>query len=130
MSGKSGAKALRVLVVDDDPGTTVALHEFLSDAGHNVRVAKGGEEALVTAASFAPHVLLVDLGLPDVDGFALAKRLRQLPETADARLIAITGYRRGASHAAVLAGFEACLVKPLDLSILLATLARSTADTS
>lgn len=117
-------RTLRVLVVDDDVGTTLALQELLCEAGHVVRVATSGEDALAVAAAFAPEAVLVDLGLPDVDGFELAGRLRTLKEAASARLIAITGYRRGASHAAVLAGFESCLVKPVDLPALLATLDR------
>lgn len=121
---RPASTTLRVLVVDDDATTTLALQELLSEAGHTVEMAATGEQALRVAAAFSPQAILVDLGLPDVDGFELAGRLRALEEAANARLIAITGYRRGATHAAYSSGFEACLVKPVDLPTLLATLDR------
>ncbi len=121
--------SLRILVVDDDVGTTLALQELLTEAGHTVRLATSGEQALVVAAAFSPQAILVDLGLPDVDGFELAGRLRASDFASGARLIAITGYARGATHAAYSSGFEACLVKPVDLAVLLATLDRPAVET-
>jgi CheY-like chemotaxis protein len=114
---------LRVLVVDDDDGCTSALGELLAGAGREVRVTNSGTRALAECAHFEPQVVVIDLGLPDLDGFELARRLRAKGPEAP-RLIAITGYRGAATAAAREAGFEDCLLKPIDVQRLLDVVTR------
>ena len=90
-------------------------------AGHEVRTAPDGAAALKTLDAFVPDVALLDIGLPDLDGYALAGRLRADERTRHARLIAVTGYacdsrRMGSS------GFDEHLMKPVDLAVLLQSL--------
>jgi CheY-like chemotaxis protein/two-component sensor histidine kinase len=113
----------RILVVEDNEDIRVTLAELLRRRGHHVEEAEDGEDALAAAAAQAPDVALVDIGLPTVDGFVVARRLRELcPRT---RLVAMTGYgspddrRRGVD-----AGFGAHLVKPVDIDELTALLSQ------
>jgi CheY-like chemotaxis protein len=110
---------LRVLIVDDCPDSRATLGVLLGLWGHEAREAADGEAALATAACFRPEVVLLDLGLPRMNGYEVARRLRQLPGLSAANLIALTGYgdepnRRCAEEA----GFAAYLVKPFDLDLL------------
>ena len=106
----------RVLVVEDDEDSALLLAEILGDHGYAVEVAHDGASALAKASTFQPEVAVLDVGLPDMDGYQLAAKLRQLvPELpAGLRLIALTGYggdeERARSRAA---GFDVHLVKPL-----------------
>jgi CheY-like chemotaxis protein len=80
----------------------------------HVRVVNNGHDALAAALEFQPNVVLLDIGLPGMDGFEIARRIRATPELRDVRLIAITGY--GQSHdrqRALDVGFDAHLVKPV-----------------
>ncbi|MFP4278486.1 MAG: ATP-binding protein, partial [Halochromatium sp.] len=88
--GSSGTR--RILVVDDNPDIATSLVLALEAAGHAVQAAYSGAEALTAAAAFKPDAVVLDIGLPDMDGHALARALRQQPETAEAVLIAVTGY--------------------------------------
>ena len=116
------APGLRVLVVDDNIDAAELLAEALQAAGHATRVAHDAPQALAAARSFAPQVAVLDIGLPVMDGYELAARLRA--EGLAPRLMAVTGYGqetdRERSRAA---GFERHLVKPIDLDELLAALA-------
>jgi signal transduction histidine kinase len=105
----------RVLVVDDnlDAADTVAM--FLRIDGHVVLTARDGQEALSCAAAFAPDVVVLDIGLPLLDGYAVARGLRQLPQTQHALLIALTGYgQKGDQLQAQQSGFDRHLIKPAD----------------
>jgi signal transduction histidine kinase/DNA-binding response OmpR family regulator len=105
----------RVLVVDDnlDAADTVAM--FLRIEGHAVQTAADGLAALTSAAAFAPEVVVLDIGLPKLDGYEVARRLREQPATQQALLIALTGYgQKGDKAHAVDAGFDQHLVKPAD----------------
>ncbi|QOY93004.1 response regulator [Massilia sp. UMI-21] len=117
---------LRVLVVDDNLDAAHTLNLFLSASGHRVEVAHNAVDALEVARVFSPQVCLLDIGLPDLDGNELARRLRRLPQTAGATLIAATGYgRQQDREAAHAAGFDHYMVKPVNtvqLSELLAQL--------
>ncbi len=107
----------RVLVVDDnrDAAETVAM--FLELAGHEVKSVNDGPQALTSAAVFAPEVVVLDIGLPGMDGYEVARRMRQLPETRASLLIALTGYgQKGDQAQARAAGFDHHLVKPADPS--------------
>ena len=110
----------RILVVDDNCDAAVSLAEVLVELGHQVEVAHDGRFALEVAHNFKPDVCLLDIGLPVMDGYELARRLRQssrLPE--DVRMIAVTGYGQDADRQrSQEAGFNAHVVKPVDLEVL------------
>jgi PAS domain S-box-containing protein len=105
---------LRILVVDDNADAAESLAMLLELEGHVVKTAMNGESALALAASFAPDVALLDIGLPGMDGYALAAALRADPVHRALRLVALTGYGqpedRERSRAA---GFDMHLVKPV-----------------
>ncbi len=83
--------------------------------GHEVRVAYDGETALETARSFRPHVALLDIGMPLMDGYELARRLRATPETKDVLLVAMTGWgQEEDQRKSREAGFAHHLVKPFE----------------
>lgn len=107
--------SLRVLVVDDDRDLATGTEMILRAMGHDVRVAHDGAEALEIAAAFQPHAALVDLGMPNMNGYLLARKLREWRWTRDAVLIAVTGWggdrERERSKDA---GFDHHLLKPAD----------------
>jgi PAS domain S-box-containing protein len=108
--------ALRVLVVDDNLDAAELLATSVQMMGHLARVAHDGPAGLRIAAELRPDVALLDIGLPVMDGYELARHLRALPGLASIRLIAVTGYSQEADRAeAAAAGFERHLVKPIRL---------------
>ena len=110
------AHPMRVLVVDDNVDAAEMLAEWLGTIGHGVRVAGDGPTALEVAANFRPDVALLDIGLPVMDGYEVARRLRELPGCKRTRLIALTGYGQESDYdRSRRAGFEDHLVKPVDL---------------
>ncbi|MGZ3185129.1 MAG: PAS domain-containing protein [Telluria sp.] len=118
------ARALDILVVDDNFDAADILGMFLGAAGHRVRVCHSSREALALAAAQAFDVCVLDIGLPEIDGYELARRLRALRSPAP-RMIAVTGYgqERDRSNAAS-AGFDHYLVKPVNMTDLVAILSR------
>lgn len=114
----------RVLVVDDNVDAADSLGQLLSMLGHSVRVAYGGEQALRLMQQQPASHLLLDIGMPGMDGYELATRLRALPNGQDLTLVAITGYGQSADQQrAVAAGFDLHLVKPVDIDVLKQVLA-------
>jgi CheY-like chemotaxis protein len=112
---KPTGAALRVLVVDDNLDAANALKMLVEEAGHLVRMAYTGPSALAAALDDPPDVMLLDIGLPELDGLEVAKRIRQEPLLRDIVLVAVTGYRQAADRQRVLeAGFDHYLVKPAD----------------
>lgn len=110
------ARALRVLVIEDNRDAADSLVELLRLFGHEVTAAYTGPEGLEVALSFEPEVVLCDLGLPGLDGFAVARSLRADPRTRGALLVAQTGYAQlQDQQQARAAGFDLHLTKPLDL---------------
>jgi PAS domain S-box-containing protein len=104
-----------ILVVDDNRDAADSLAELLRMVGHDVVLAHDGAQALEVAAANHPDTVLLDIGLPGMDGYEVARRLRARPEFARARLIALTGYGQSSDRRATSeAGFEAHLVKPVD----------------
>jgi signal transduction histidine kinase/CheY-like chemotaxis protein len=117
------AQSLRIMVVDDNADAANTLEMFLHVAGHQVAVEYAAVQAISKARSMCPQVCLLDIGLPDMDGFELARRLRAMPETASSLLIAITGYSQEQDRKkAIEAGFDYHLVKPIDTPQLLSLL--------
>jgi PAS domain S-box-containing protein len=117
----------RVLIVDDNEDAATLLGDTLTELGYEVAVANDGPSALRVAPELKPQVGLLDIGLPVMDGYELARRLRALPEVpADMRLVAITGYGQDADRCRSReAGFAAHLVKPIALDALTAALRAS-----
>ena len=116
--------AARVLVVDDLAASADTLMTLLEMEGFEVRTANEGPTALAIALEFRPDVVLLDIGLPGMNGFEVAHRLRSLPCCRDALLIALTGYGEGESRArSAQAGFDFHMVKPADVNLLLTMLA-------
>ncbi len=110
--------AARVLVVDDNPDAADTLASTLAALGYATAIAHDGPAAIAEAAGFDPDVAVLDIGLPVMDGYELARRLRARHDSL--RLIALTGYGQERDRArAVEAGFEAHLVKPVELPELL-----------
>jgi signal transduction histidine kinase/DNA-binding response OmpR family regulator len=108
-------RACRILVVDDNQDAAQATAVLLELAGHEVKAVGDGHDALASAPVFAPHVVLLDIGLPRLDGYAVARQLRALDETSSACLIALTGYGQPADRGrAMEAGFDHHLTKPAD----------------
>jgi CheY-like chemotaxis protein len=110
-------------VVDDNQDGAEMLAELLAGRGYDTRVAHDALAALEVAAEFTPHFALLDIGLPVMDGYELAARLRELPGLAGLSLIAVTGYSRKEDRRRTLeAGFHLHLVKPIDMAMLETTL--------
>jgi CheY-like chemotaxis protein len=113
-------RALDILIVDDNADAADTLSMYLGTVGYRSRVAYEGHGALALVAEAAPDVLLLDIGLPDIDGYQLAQRLRALPQTAHATLIALSGYgQRSDRERSIAAGFNYHLTKPVDIVTLL-----------
>ncbi|SFC23038.1 Signal transduction histidine kinase [Massilia yuzhufengensis] len=119
------AKPLRIAVVDDNEDAAAMLAMFLESFGHQVLVSPGAQHALERLPAFQPDVCLLDIGLPGMNGYDLARTLRAHPATAGAMLIAITGYAQEKDRQdALAAGFDDLFAKPVDLAFLDAALAR------
>jgi CheY-like chemotaxis protein len=112
---RKAATPRRVLVVDDNVDAALSLSRLLQAAGHEVEAVHDGLAALASAPKWRPEVILLDIGLPGIDGYEVARRLRSQPETRGAVLVALTGYgqdedRRRSQEA----GFDHHLVKPVE----------------
>jgi two-component system CheB/CheR fusion protein len=113
--GGRGASRRRVLVVDDNVDTARATALLLEADGHAVETAHDGRKALDVARAFRPEVVLLDIGLPGMNGYAVARALRADAALGAARLIAVSGYGRESDRAlAREAGFDEHVVKPVD----------------
>lgn len=111
------APILRILVVDDNEDAAESLAMLLSLSGHQMRIAHSGEAALIAVREFEPDVAFIDIGLPGLNGYEVARRLRADPDTRTTlRLIALTGWGTDEDRKrAYAAGFDFHLVKPADL---------------
>jgi two-component system, chemotaxis family, CheB/CheR fusion protein len=118
-----GDQLVRVLIVDDSEDTTETEALLFGAWNHEVRVARTGPEALQVAADYGPDVILLDIGLPGMDGYEVARRLRQDARFKDTLIIAVSGYGRESDRRlSVEAGFDDHLIKPVDLEKLNALL--------
>ncbi|QJR12962.1 Sensor histidine kinase RcsC [Usitatibacter rugosus] len=105
----------KILVVDDSRDSAEALAVLLEQSGHQVVAAFSAREALVKAKAFVPDVVFLDIGLPEMDGYSLARKMREMPETKSARILALTGYGQVEHREHALAsGFDDHLTKPFD----------------
>jgi CheY-like chemotaxis protein len=110
------AKGIRVLVVDDNVDLVAMFAMSLRHKGYSVRTAYNGPDGLKLAQSWRPDIVLLDIGLPGMDGYQVARRLRADPETQGIRLIAVSGYGRESDiELGRKAGFDAHVVKPCDV---------------
>ena len=111
--------SLRVLEVDDNQDVADSCAALLQCLGMNVRVAYDGATALALVSEFKPHLALVDIGMPGMDGLETARRLRALPEGKDLVLVALTAWSHAeVGHRVRDAGFDHHLVKPLSMQAL------------
>lgn len=111
---------MRVLVVDDNRDAAEMVATVLEMEGHETRAVNDGAQALDCVEQYRPHVVVLDIGLPGIDGYEVARRLRRLPAAREALLIALTGYGQNTDQArARQAGFDHHLVKPADMAVVL-----------
>lgn len=107
----------RVLIVDDNEDAAGTMQLLLKAVGHEAFVAHRALDAVAVARRISPDVLLLDIGLPDIDGYELARQLRDLPETAHSTLVAVTGYAQPQDkERAKDVGFDHYLVKPVKVA--------------
>jgi CheY-like chemotaxis protein len=116
----SAKRRLRFVVADDNPDAARSLASLLALEGHEVRTASDGEDAIVALRDFRPDVMLLDIGMPRLNGYETARAIRRLPQATEPVLIAITGWGQEQDRArSRLAGFDEHLVKPVDVRHLL-----------
>ncbi|HEV3168327.1 MAG TPA: ATP-binding protein, partial [Isosphaeraceae bacterium] len=114
----------RILVVDDNKDSATSLGKMLRLMGHEVRTANDGLEAVEAAAAFEPDVALLDIGLPKLNGYDAARKIRELPSGQSMFLIAVTGWGQDEDkRRSTAAGFNLHMVKPVDPSALVNLLA-------
>jgi len=112
--GMTSIERLRVLVVDDHSDTVKATALLLSLDGHDVLCANGGATGVAMAYQHQPDVILLDLAMPEMDGYQVARELQNLPLTPEPYLVAVTGYGMDADkRRCAAAGFDLHLTKPI-----------------
>src|SRR6201996_2709783 len=117
-------KTRRVLIVDDNEDAANSLALLLKLGGHETIPVYSAVDALERAVAFKPDVVLLDIGLPGMDGYEVAQKMRELPGLRDIRLVAVTGYGRSDDRARARdAGFDDHLTKPVEYAVLERTLA-------
>jgi len=122
-------RPLRVVVADDNRDAADSLALVLAIRGHEVRTARDGREAVQAVAEFQPHLALIDLGMPGINGYEAAESIRREPWGRRVKLVAVTGWGRPADRRRYqAAGFDAHAVKPLEQRVLAELLASIAAD--
>jgi signal transduction histidine kinase len=126
------SRTLRVLIVDDNADAANTLSKYFQLSGHDTRVVYDGLEAMSAAHEYSPSAIILDLGLPGIDGLSLARELRKQPATSAVPLIAVSGYGQSEHlHSTREMGFDGHFAKPVEASLLLGELLRlSSAATS
>ena len=115
----AASHALRIVVADDDVDTTNALAKLLQMTGYEVIRCYAGADAIEKACTFQVEVVILDLAMPELDGYEVARQLRQSDACKDALLIAVTGYAdEEHRQLALQVGFDHYFVKPVDLAVL------------
>jgi len=125
-AGSAAQPRKRILVVDDHRDAARVLGLLLDSLGHEVQTATDGQQALDTMSAFHPDVVFLDIGLPNVDGYEVARRVRKNPELRDTKLIALTGWSHAEDKRRTReAGFDHHLVKPVGVKTLKEVLAQA-----
>jgi CheY-like chemotaxis protein len=110
----------RIMLVDDNVDSVETMADLLVSLGHDVRIAHNGFNALEIAREFSPRIAFLDIGMPGMSGYDLARRLKELPELAGTTLVAVTGWGQEKDRQLSReAGFDHHLVKPVKLAQLL-----------
>ena len=116
----------KILIVDDSPEAADAVATLLAQLGHDVRVTYDGRSALRQASEDPPKVVLLDIGMPEMDGIEVSKRMRQ-SHGNKVRIIAFTGYLEGSISDRLLAAqFDAIVLKPAPFDTIVDTIGRVT----
>jgi CheY-like chemotaxis protein len=119
-----GGPRLRILIIEDNLDAAETLRDLLALFGHDAEIAHSGRAGVDLARRRPPDVVLCDIGLPEMDGYAVARELRADPSTAPIHLVALTGYGRDTDRdRAAEAGFDLHLVKPVGPELLQSLLA-------
>ncbi|HJV61137.1 MAG TPA: response regulator, partial [Albitalea sp.] len=120
----------RILIVDDNQDAAESIAQYLQLEGHEVKTVSDGMQALACVPVFAPQIVVLDIGLPVLSGYEVARRMRALPQTRDVLLIALTGYGQKEDQLrAAEAGFDRHFVKPTDPGVLVELIAEWSAKT-
>lgn len=107
----------RVLIVDDNVDVVSTLSQWLQIGGYEVHTAYNGAQAIEATSEFKPQIILLDIGLPDLNGYDIAIQLRKIPNIPSFLLVAVTGYGQGSDGKEFLdAGFDRHFAKPMDLN--------------
>jgi two-component system CheB/CheR fusion protein len=116
----AATQTLRLLIIDDNEDFATGLAMYLTEtSGHEVRLANSGQSGIEAARTFNPDVVLLDIGLPDIDGYEVARRLREPAGLRSVALIAISGFSSEAHRQrARLAGFDRYFIKPVAYDVL------------
>jgi PAS domain S-box-containing protein len=113
---KTATASRRILIADDNRDSVELMQELLKHSGHDVRVAFDGPATLEVCRQFKPDTVFLDIGLPGLDGYEVAKRIRAIPSCERIQIVAITGYAREEDRARALeSGFTDHVAKPIDL---------------
>ncbi|MEH2128233.1 hybrid sensor histidine kinase/response regulator [Nostoc sp.] len=122
---EAAKKSLKILVIEDHEDSALSLQAVLEHFGHEVSIAENGILGVETAKKLEPHVIICDIGLPEMDGFAVAQELSKDSKFTRSILIALTGYgSQEDRQLALKAGFKCHLTKPVDFEILIAEIDR------
>lgn len=115
---RPGVLAKRVLIIDDNEDATEMMSCLVRRFGHETRVAYDGLHGLEIAHEFRPNIVFLDIGLPGLSGFEVARRMRRIPELADIPIVAVTGYTRPSDREQALrSGFSDHFAKPIDVGL-------------
>jgi CheY-like chemotaxis protein len=118
-------KQYRILVADDNRDSAESLKTLLELTGHRVTVAYDGHRALEIARQTRPHVVFLDIVLPGIDGYTLARMLRQELGHQDVRIFAVSGFNQEDGQRSLEAGFDQYFVKPMDPEFIASLLSRA-----
>jgi CheY-like chemotaxis protein len=119
-----GTTGRRILIVDDNRDAAISLGMLLELSGYEIETAYDGSAAIDAAARFQPQMILLDIGLPGLDGYEVARRMRSEPWGKRATLVAVTGWGQAEDRErSKAAGFDAHFVKPIDHDALVKLLA-------
>ena len=118
-SGEITERSVRILIVEDNADVAEALAHFLDALGHRVRLAHDGPSGIEAAREEIPELMIIDIGLPEVDGYEVARQVRKLPGAEIAILLALTGSATEQDRKRSLdAGFDHHFVKPVDPAVI------------